>query len=104
MDQADGVARAQQFAKTAYSAAKDEIIREFDEQRKAMRNRFAARGAITSGNMIHEDARLDGEQIAAIIKAQLNTLLEGYELHGVPIDDDLAKTIAGDLDRSLADS
>jgi hypothetical protein len=100
----DPAEQARRFAQTAYAAKIDEIVREFEEKRQRTRAQMAARGAIMSGNMIFEDAKLDGQQIAATIKAQLETRLEGYELHGVPIDDDLASTLAEELNRNLADS
>lgn len=91
------VERARRFAQLAYSAALGEIVREFDEKRHALRVRFAAHGRVA----LIEEAKLEGEQIAATIKAQLNTLLDGYEVNGVPIDDEMATTIASEVSRSL---
>jgi hypothetical protein len=51
--------------------------------------------------MIREDARIDGEEITAIIKARLKVLLEGYEMHDVSIDDHLAAIIACELEQML---
>ena len=102
VDNADNVVKAKQFAQSAYAAAADQIAREYAEKRREARTRLAARGAVLSGAMIREDAKLDGEQIAATIKARLKVVIEGYELHGVPIDDQLAKSIASELNQMLA--
>ena len=91
------VERARRFSQLAYSAALGEIVREFDEKRHALRVRVPTRGTI----IIWEEARLEGEQITAKIKAQLHTLLDGYELNGVPVDDDMAAAIANEVGRSL---
>jgi len=91
------VERTRRFAQLAYSAALGEIVREFDEKRHALRVRLAICGRVVT----NEHAKLDGEQITAAIKAQLNTLLDGYELNGVPVDDEMAATIASEVGRSL---
>ncbi|MGC2532317.1 MAG: hypothetical protein WA424_05165 [Candidatus Sulfotelmatobacter sp.] len=91
------VERARRFAQLAYSAALREIVREFDEKRHALRVRLATPAGVTA----HEEAKLEGEQITATIKTQLNTLLDGYELNGVLIDDEMAATIASEVIRNL---
>jgi hypothetical protein len=98
------VERARLFAQIAYAAAVSEIIRELDRRRHAARLRLADRGGVVSLDTSEEEAKLDGEQIDATIKARLNTLLDGYELNGVPIDDDVAKTIFVAVSRSLDDA
>jgi hypothetical protein len=100
----DQVERARRFAQLAYSAALREIVREFDEKRYALRARLEAGNIRRRLAMIDEEAQLDGEQIAATIKAQLKTLLDGYELNGVPIDDEMATGIASEVSRSLESS
>jgi len=93
--------RARRYSHLAYSSALSEIVREFNEKRHPLRARLADRDVAKSIAMIQENAKLDGEQIAASIKAQLNTLLDGYELNDVRIDDDLASTIASEVAHSL---
>ncbi len=95
------VERARLFAQIAYAAAVSEINREFDRKRHAARLRLATRGGIVSLDASKEEAKLDGEQIDATMKTRLNTLFDGYELNGVPIDDDVAKTIFIAVSRSL---
>jgi hypothetical protein len=93
--------RARRYSQLAYSSALGEIVREFNEKRRPVRARLADCDVAKSIAMIQENAKLDGEQIAATIKAQLNTLLDGYELNDVRIDDDLASTIASEVGHSL---
>jgi hypothetical protein len=62
-----------------------------------MRSQLAARGAAMSGAMIAETARIRGEQIRALAQARLDSILEGYELHGVVIDDEMATGICFDI-------
>lgn len=50
-----------------------------------------------SGNMIAESARIDGEQITAITQSRINATLEGYELHGIEIDDQMAINMCDDI-------
>jgi hypothetical protein len=97
----DKVERARRFAQLAYSAALGEIVREYNEKRHAVRLPLANLKVAKAMAVIQENAKLDGEQIAATIKAQLNALLDGYELNDVQIDDELASTIAGEVRRSL---
>lgn len=97
----DQVERARRFAQLAYSSALGEIVREFDQKRYGMRKRSLAGEAVRSQPRINEEAKLDGEQITATVKVQLKTLLDGYELNGVPIDDELATAIASELDHRL---
>ena len=96
------VERARRFAQFAYSAALGEIVREFDEKRHAVRVRLAAdEEGMSLDTTSSEEAEIDGELIEAKIKAQLNTLLDGYELNGVPIDDEMATAITSEVVRSL---
>jgi hypothetical protein len=95
------VQRARQFAQIAYAAAVSEIIREFDRKRHAAQVRLATRGGVVRLDTSEEEAKLDGEQIDATIKARLYTLLDGYELNGIPIDDDVTMTILVAVSRSL---
>ncbi len=90
------VERARRFAQLAYSAARGEIVREFDEKRHASRLCSA-----TLGKRMILEPELEAQEIAATIKAQLKTLLDGYELCGVPIDDETATAIATEVGRSL---
>ena len=100
----DLVERARRFAQLAYLAALREIVREFNEKRYARRPRSAAADISEMLALMHEDAQLEGEQIAATIKAQLKALLDGYELNGIQIDDEMAAAMATEVNRSLESS
>lgn len=67
-----------------------------------MRSKLAARGMIASGALFTESARLHGEQIRALAVALLETTMEGYELYGITIDDDMAKSISNQVMESVA--
>ncbi len=95
----DAIAKARQFAETAYSSTAEETAREFAQKSAEVRNRLAARGAILSGQMSRESAGLHGEQIKTLVQARLDALIEGYELHGVPIDEQLSASIIDDVSR-----
>ncbi len=97
MDQNDAIEKARRFAQTAYAAASDEILRERQNDLAKMRSQLAARGAAMSGAMIAETARIRGEQIRALAQARLDSILEGYELYGIVIDDEMATGICFDV-------
>ena len=80
MDQLDGVAKARQFTRTRYTGEIENIVRDHERKRALMRSQMAARGMLQSSNMIVENARIDGDQIKAMIEARLDAMLEGYEL------------------------
>jgi hypothetical protein len=50
-----------------------------------------------SSTMIQESATIDGEQVRAITESRLDALLEGYELYGITIDDQMAINICDDI-------
>jgi len=94
MNQSDAITKARLFAQTAYVAAMESIVRERRDDLAKMRGRLAARGMVLSGQTVVETARIAGEQIRALIQARLDSVLEGYELHGVAIDDEMATCIS----------
>lgn len=87
---ADQLEKARNFARNAYAAQYDEIVKEHQQKIAEMQNRHAARGILLSGMTIHETARIHGDQIKTLAEARLDALLEGCELHGVEIDDQMA--------------
>lgn len=90
MDQNQALEKARQFARTRYTGETENIVREHELKRVQMQNSLASRGILMSGTMIHESARIDGEQVRAITESRLDALLEGYELYGITIDDQTA--------------
>jgi hypothetical protein len=97
MDQSEAIKKAKQFAQTAYTAALDNIGRERQNNIAKMHNQLAARGVILSGATVTETARITGEQIRAMAKARLDSILEGYELYGILVDDTMATDICFDI-------
>src|SRR5450631_2016441 len=102
MDQDEALAKAKQFAQTAYAARMNEVLRSHQQKQSEMRSKLAARGMIASGALFTESARLHGEQIRALAVALLETTMEGYELYGITIDDDMAKGISNQVMESVA--
>lgn len=101
MDQSESIEKAKQFAQTAYAAASNDILREHQHKLAQMRAQMASRGMVQSGMIVSETARIVGEQIRALIEARLIVTLEGYEAYRVPIDDQLAATITGEIMTAL---
>lgn len=97
MDQNEAIRKAKQFAQTAYSAAMDNIVRERQNSIVKMHYQLAGDGMILSGRTVTETAKITGEQIRALTQARLDTILEGYELYGVVIDDVMATGICFDI-------
>ena len=90
MDQDDAIAKARQFADTAYGVEADRISRDFDAKLRDRQAELTAHGLVRSSVMTSETARINGERITALLQAKLNSLLEGYSLHGIPLDEQLA--------------
>ena len=90
MDQAEALQKARKFAENAYSAEMNTVAREFNAKIQAAQNQAAARGTVQSGLMTAEIARLTGERVTTLVKRRLELLLEGYQLHGVEITDQIA--------------
>jgi hypothetical protein len=97
MDQQDAIAKARQFADTAYGVAVANITREFNDRLRDVQAQLAARGLFRSGTMTSETARIQGERITALLQARLDSLLEGYELHGVLLDEKLTTQTATEI-------
>jgi hypothetical protein len=97
MDQQDAIAKARQFADTAYGVEVDRISKESQNKLTEVRTQLAARGLSQSGNMTSETARIQGERITALLQARLDSLLEGYELHGVLLDEQLTAQTATEI-------
>jgi hypothetical protein len=95
VDRNEAIAKARQFAQTAYSDEMERISREFQEKLVAKRSEAVAKG--NSGALAAATGRLHGERIQALLQARLNTLLEGYELYQVELDDQIAAHILTDV-------
>jgi hypothetical protein len=97
MDQNQAIDKARQFARTRYTGEIENIVRDHERKIAEMRSHLAARGILQSGYMVSENARIHGEQVKAMIEARLDAILEGYELYGIAIDDQMAINICDEV-------
>jgi hypothetical protein len=97
VDQSEAIRKARQLAQNSYAAQSNDILRERQHDLAKMRNQLAARGVAMSGEIVAETARITGERIRALTQARIDAILEGYELHGVVIDDQMAIELCDDL-------
>ena len=97
MDRNQAIEKARQFTLTRYTGEIENIVRDREQKIAQMRSQLAARGILHSGYMISENARIDGEQIKAMIEARLDSILEGHELYGIAIDDHMAINICDEV-------
>lgn len=97
MDQTEAIKKAKQFAQTAFAAESNDIIAEHQEKLRSVLMQASARGTVGSGQLVTETAKVHGEQIKALTQARLNAVLEGYERHGIPIDEKTADTLASEV-------
>jgi hypothetical protein len=89
-DRDEALRKAQDFADTAYADAVSKSTKDLQYQLATQRSLFAARGILRSGNMLHATAQLYGKHIDDMVLAKVDGLLEGYELHNIPLDEQLA--------------
>jgi len=97
MDEAAARQKARDFAKAAYYAKVESLSRETQERIAEFSSEQAARGVARSGHTTAGIGRIRAEQVLASLDAKLDALMEGYELHGVTVDDKLAQEILDDL-------
>ncbi len=97
MDQNQAIPKARQFARMRYTGETENIVREHEQKRVELRGKLNSRGLLMSSAMINESARIDGEQIKAITQSRIDATLEGYELYGVEIGDQMAIDMCDDV-------
>jgi hypothetical protein len=102
VDQNEAIQKAKQFAQNAYAAASQRILQERQDELAKMHREMAARGIGRSGMVVAETARISGEKIRALTEARLDTILEGYELYRVVIDDQMAADICNEVMRGMS--
>lgn len=78
---------AKRFANTAYNPKYEQLVRQRDIQLATASARNVAQGTISSSGMAREAADIFAEMIHKTLHARADALLEGVELHGIPIDD-----------------
>jgi hypothetical protein len=96
-DREESLRAARKFADTSYADALDRSTKNLQYQLAVQRNQFAARGILRSGNMLHATAQLYGKHIDDMAMAKLEGLLEGYELHDLPLDEQLAGSVIAEV-------
>ena len=97
MDQEQAIQRARQFAHIALTVEIEKLSQTADEQRAALRRRPRSARLNTVGNHRGRDGKIRGGQVTAMLDSRLNLLLEGFELHGVVIDDNLRDRVVAEL-------
>ena len=78
---------AKRFANTAYKPIYEKLIRQRDNQLANASARNSAHGSGLSSEMVVEAAGLFAETIHRALRAKAASLLEGVELHDIPIND-----------------
>jgi hypothetical protein len=73
-------------------AALDTSARKFQDELVEVRSRAVVGSALPSGIVARESCKVYGRYIDSIVLAKLDSLLEGYELYGIKIDEKLAST------------
>ena len=97
MEPNQALAKAKEFARTAYNADMETIVRDTQTELGEMRSRLAARDTLISGTQIHEQARIYKKQIQSLAESRLKALLDGYELYDIEVDDNIKATIVDDI-------
>jgi len=96
-DQSDAIKRARDHAESVCAGDAEAIAQEFQLKLDQEREQLAKRGLGTSSVMAHAQVRIECERIRAITQLHLNALLEGCEMYGVQVGDDLAKDFCSDI-------
>ena len=91
-------AKAKLFAETAYSAAQDKIIEEFQRKLADAQADLGNKGLRHSSAMNAETTRLYAERVKTQMQAKLDALLEGYELCGVTLDEQIKTAILSEVE------
>jgi hypothetical protein len=97
VDNTEATKKALEYAETAFAPAIDRIA---EESARELRNAVAtaaARGAALSGGMSREIVRILCGRIGASLQARADALLEGFELYGVPVNDEVSNLIYDDV-------
>jgi hypothetical protein len=97
VDIKESVGKAEQFANAAFNAATETLLKESQEQIAQVRGQTAARGILVSGFTVQAIAKIHGARIKKMIQAKLDAFLEGYELYGVQLDDQLINNLINNL-------
>jgi len=97
MNQTEPVEKARQYARMRYTGESERIVLEHETQIFEMREKMAASGMLMSSSTVRETARIHASQIEELTWARLDAILEGYELHQVEVDDQMAINICDEI-------
>jgi hypothetical protein len=89
----DPITKAKEYARAKYVVLCDEINRQSQESLVAVRAQLAARGLGRSGPMQQAVGDNHADRIKQMIQARVDTLIDGFELYGVPITGELTNYI-----------
>jgi hypothetical protein len=104
MDQNHATEKAKQFARMRYQGESQRIVLEHETRIFEMRERAAADGTLMSSGTVHETARIRASQIETLTWARLDSILEGYELYQVEVDDQMAINICDEIIQGMNNS
>jgi hypothetical protein len=87
------IQKARQHAQRKFVVELERIAKASQDELAHKRNEMAARGIVLSGAMWKVTADIYKRQIEVLIAARLKTLLDAYDLYGVPLDDEIEKQV-----------
>jgi hypothetical protein len=91
VDQSEALQKARQFADREFAAEMNSVAHDTNTKIQALKSQLAARGTVLSGTMTMEVARLNAERVSKLVTRRLELLLEGFDVYGVEITDQLAQ-------------
>jgi hypothetical protein len=96
-DRGEAFRKARQFADAAYNDALSKSTKDLQDSLHAQQNQLSARGLVRSGVMLHGTCQLYAKHIDGLVLARLEGILEGHELHKVPIEEQPASSIIDEV-------
>src|SRR5689334_17548797 len=96
MDQ-EALKRAKRYATHKYNAVREELARDYQEKMVQDRAELGRRGLANSGPMAAAVARNSIELAKREIQARADALIDGFELHGIPLDEEAEEEILKDV-------
>jgi len=103
MGENDAVNKAREFADRVLRVESLKIFRLAQRHLAESRSQAAARETVLSGGTVLETARIEGAKITALLQSRLDGWLEGIDLHGAVLDDDLVSLLQKDLGAMRSD-
>ncbi len=77
--------------------AMEKIVKESQDKLTQERAQMTAKGSVLSGGMWKITANNYGEMIESLIRVRLESLLDAFELYGVPLDNEIESEILRDV-------